>query len=234
MPLRDHHHKPLKLELEWQSFHNTWATLIALEMNHHLPEGFRAAPNAKTGIEIDVATYGGTRSAPPPEPTQHQWEGGEAVQTIPFELAGDTTEVLVYGSRDGRYLAGAIELVSEGNKDRAEAREAFVAKCETFLQQGVGLIILDAVTTRSANLHDELMTRVGPPDTATWGERLYATAYRPMGKNGSARLAIWREAIALGKPLPTMPLWLLYGPVVSVPLEATYEDTFRQLRLLSD
>ena len=220
--------------MEWHSFHNAWATSMAYDMNLRMPEGFRASPNVQTGIEVDVATFGGVRSARPPQPEAHEWQGAEAVLTVPFELATETSEVLVHGYRDGRYLAGAIELVSEGNKDRPEAREAFVAKCETYLQRGAGVIILDAVTTRSKNLHDELMARIGPPDITPWGERLYVTAYRPMGKNGSARLAIWQEALALGKPIPPMPLWLLYGPSVTVELERTYEDTFRQLRLPTD
>ncbi|MBP3960285.1 hypothetical protein J8F10_34085 [Gemmata sp. G18] len=138
--------------------------------------------------------------------------------------------MLVYGSRDGRYLAAAIELVSEGNKDRPEARDAFVAKCETYLQSGVGVVIVDVVTARTANLHDDLMARISPGVT-TWGERLYVTAYRPTGKNGSAQLTVWREGQTLGAPLPTAPLWLLHGPCIPLPLETTYEDTFRQLRL---
>lgn len=109
-------------------------------------------------------------------------------------------------------------------------REAFVAKCETYLQRGVGLVIVDMVTTRAANLHDALMARVSPT-APVWGERLYCSAYRPSGKNGSAQLTVWQEALALGAPLPTAPLWLLYGPTVPVHLEAIYEDTFRQLRL---
>lgn len=234
MPLRDHYRPPLKTELEWHSFHNMWASSLVRDLNDSLPEGFRAAPNVQTGIEVDVATFGGVASARPRQPEPREWQGGEAVLTVPFELAYETSEILVHGYRDGRYLAGAIELVSEGNKDRPEAREAFVAKCETYLQRGAGVIILDAVTTRSKNLHDDLMARVGPPDLAPWGERLYVTAYRPMGKNGSARLAIWQEALALGKPIPQMPLWLLYGPSVTVELERTYEETFRQLRLPTD
>lgn len=163
--------------------------------------------------------------------TQDAWQPSAATLTLPFELAEEVSEVLVHGFRDGRYLAAAIELVSERNKDRPEAREAFVAKCETYLQSGVGIIIFDAVTTRTANLHDQLMARVGPPGQAAWGERLYATAYRPSGRNGSAQLTIWQEKLAIGSSLPTMPLWLLHGPYVPVHLEETYEDTFRRLRL---
>ncbi len=92
------------------------------------------------------------------------WQPSAGTATFPFELAGETAEVLVHGYRDGRYLAAAIELVSEGNKDRAEAREPFVATCETYIQSGAGLVIVDLVTTRTANLYDELMARVGPSD----------------------------------------------------------------------
>lgn len=235
MPLRDHFHGWLRQELEWHSFHNAWATFIAVALNTCLPEGYRASPNVQKAIEIDIATHGNVKSAsssPEVEGAQlAEWQPSPGTVTFPFELAGETAEVLVHGYRDGRYLAAAIELVSEGNKDRAEARESFVAKCETYLQNGVGLIIVDLVTTRTANLHDELLNRIGGPETARSGDRLYATAYRPTGKNGSAQLTIWKEELALGSSLPTMPLWLLHGPSVPVHLESTYEDTFRQLRL---
>ncbi|VTR97377.1 Uncharacterized protein OS=Microcoleus sp. PCC 7113 GN=Mic7113_2138 PE=4 SV=1 [Gemmata massiliana] len=231
MPLRDHFHPPLSYELEWHSFHNGWAMVLAANLNTHLPDGFRAAPNVQPGIEIDVATYGGSHSHAPAEPALGSWQPSAATVTLPFELAGESTEVLVHGHRDGRYLAGAIELVSEGNKDRKESREAFVSKCETLLQRGVGVVIVDLVTTRTANLHDALMARLGNPDAARSGERLYVTSYSPRGKNGSARLSVWCEPLVLGSPLPKMPLWLLYGPCVPVELETTYEDTFRQLRL---
>ena len=100
-------------------------------------------------------TFGNVRSgsAPAGAPglAAPGWEPSAGTLTLPFELTADVAEVLVHGQRDGRYLAGAIELVSERNKDRPEAREAFVAKCATYLHSGVGLIIFDAVTTRTAN-----------------------------------------------------------------------------------
>ena len=229
MPLRDHLAPPLRDELDYLSFQAGWVATLASSLNETLPDGFRAAPRASVGLSAGPLTTAAQNRAFP-----CVWSGRDADRSIPFEFDGPSCEVLVHGYRDGRYLAGAIELVSEGNKDRPEAREAFVAKCETYLQRGVGVIILDAITTRSKNLHDHLMARVGPPDLDPWGERLYVTAYRPMGKNGSARLAIWQEALALGKPIPQMPLWLLYGPSVTVELERTYEETFRQLRLPTD
>ena len=234
MPLRDHFRGWLPRKLHWHSFHNSWATFIAASLNEYLPEGYRASANVQHKIEIDVAAYGEARNGIAPAAgggtDGELWEPSAGTMTLPFERSEEAAEVLVHGNLDGQYLAAAIELVSEGNKDRPDAREAFVAKCETYLHSGAGLIIFDPVTTRSANLHDALTARIGPGVTA-WGERLYCTAYSPRGKNGSTQLVIWQEALALGSPLPTMPLWLLHGPCVPVHLEATYEDTFRRLRL---
>lgn len=231
MPLRDHFRGWLYQETEWHSFHNGWAMVMAEDLNARLPEGFRASPNVQKAIEIDVAAFGGVHSTTGATARVEEWQPSAGVATFPFELAAERAGVLIHGARDGRYLAAAIELVSEGNKDRPEAREAFVAKCETYLQNGVGLIVVDVVTTRNANLHDELMDRVGGTEGARSDERLYATAYRPSGRNGSAQLTVWREKLELGAALPTLPLWLLHGPQVPVLLEATYEDTFRRLRL---
>lgn len=233
MPLRDHFRGWLPRKVLWHPFHNSWATTIAYALNDALPDGFRAAANVQGKIEIDVATAGGGAGGPPPDADglgSELWAPAAGTLTLPFELAEESAEVLVYGMYDGEYLAAAIELVSEGNKDRPDAREAFAAKCATYLHAGVGLVVFDPVTTRAANLHDELMSRLRP-ELPAWGERLYCTAYRPSGRNGDARLTVRRDALALGAPLPTVPLALLRGPTIPVPLEATYEETFRRLRL---
>src|SRR5688500_17107799 len=114
MPLRDHFRGWLRRELEWHSFHNAWATFIAANLNARLPEGFRASPNVQQAIEIDVATYGDVQTAPTIGANgtgKEEWQPSAATATFPFELAGESAEVLVHGHRDGRYLAAAIELV---------------------------------------------------------------------------------------------------------------------------
>ncbi len=207
MPLRDHFRGWLWREMEWNSFRLAWATYIAEALNSSLPDGFRASPNVQTSIEIDVAAFGNVRdsSTPPVPPGAGAWEPSGGTVTLPFELTEQAAEVLIHGYRDGRYLAGAIELVSEGNKDRPEAREAFIAKCETYLQRGVGLVIVDAVTTRAANLHDGLTARVSPT-APVWGERPYATASRREERErtthrpaGAARARFAAAAVAAGR-----------------------------------
>ena len=53
----------------------------------------------------------------------------------------------------------AIELISPGNKDRVGKRRLFAAKCATYLSRGIGLILVDVVTSRAANLHETHLNR---------------------------------------------------------------------------
>jgi hypothetical protein len=205
MPLLDHFRPPLSGRRHWHAFHNAWATYIASDLNRILPDDYFAEPNVKFGIEIDVA--------------------------IPISIIIDLIEVLVFGREAGPTLAGAIELVSPANKDRASHREAFVSKCAAYLQQGVGLLIVDVVTDRLANLHDELVSRLGTPEAATWGAELYACSYRPVMHDGEASLDLWRQALTIGGDLPTLPLWLPGGLYLPVDLEATYLRTCREHRI---
>src|SRR5262249_56586710 len=94
----------------------------------------------------------------------------------------DDFEVQVFSSAAGPTLVAAIELVSPGNKDRDEARRAFASKCAAYLQRGIGLIVVDIVTSRHANLHDDLMALLGHREGFTFptATPIYATAYRPV------------------------------------------------------
>src|SRR5207302_4329360 len=68
----------------------------------------------------------------------------------------DSYEIRVYQDLGGAELRGAIELVSPRNKDREGSRRTFAAKCAGHLQHGIGVVIVDVVTARSANLHEEI------------------------------------------------------------------------------
>jgi hypothetical protein len=51
-------------------------------------------------------------------------------------------------------------------------------------------------------------------------------------KRGDAwLLETWAHALALGQPLPTLPLWLADNFSVPLELEACYEETCRVLRI---
>lgn len=246
MALQDHFRPPLSIRRHWHAFHNAWATYIASDLNQLLPEGYFAEPNVQFGIEIDVATFEESPQAysldvPPqdieaavPLSTDAGWAPPAPTQTVPFPLVTDTVEVLLYNSDAGPTLVGAIELVSPANKDRPAHRDAFVAKCETYLQQGMGLVVVDVVTGRRANLHDEFLARLRDVGASRLDTELYAVAYRPVQHDGEPHLDMWQETLAVGRSLPTMPLWLRGTLCLPVVLDRTYARTCREQRIMVD
>lgn len=234
MTLLDHHHEPLANVLQWNAFHQAWLTLIAFDMNAFLPPDWYAEPGSRFGIEVDVAALERMHDAETNgfghdwKPT---WSAPAATATIPFAVATDEEEVRVYGDPgDGMRLVGAVELVSPANKDRPEYRQNFVSKCHGYLQDGVGLVLVDTVTSRHFNLHNDLLDHLGHAGERIDGH-LYATAYRPMGANGSGSLDLWLHPLTITGELPTVPLWLNGGISVPVRLPDTYADTCRHLRI---
>ncbi len=239
MGLLDHFHPPLSSRRHWHAFHNAWATYIASDLNRKLPEGYFAEPNVQFGMEIDVAAFQ-EAELDLPEISQNVtqlsttsspiWMPKPPLQTVPFFPTDEAVEVSIFNSDARPILMGAIELVSPANKDRLANRSAFVAKCETYLQQGVGLVVVDVVTGRKANLHDELLQRLKVKALPTNGE-LYAAAYRVVEKLGEPVLDIWQEVVMVGGFLPTMPLWLRGGFCLPVDFNATYIRTCEEQRI---
>src|SRR4029077_17663795 len=111
-------------------------------------------------------------------------------------------EVLVFESEGGSRLVAAIELVSPGNKDRADHRQAFAVKSASYLCRGISLIVIDIVTSRRANLHNEIMQVLGhgeafalPSETV-----LYGVAYRPIVRDAREQIEVWPSALEIGRP----------------------------------
>ncbi len=138
-------------------------------------------------------------------------------------------EITIFNTEGGAVLAGAIELVSPANKDRASHRKAFVSKCETLLRQGIGLVIIDVVIGK-ANLHDELLNRI-TEGASNLGTELYVTSYRPIERNGQPSLDIWQEKITIGDTLPTVPFWLRGNNCLPLELDSIYERTCKEQRI---
>ncbi len=228
MPLLDHFHPPLSERRQWQAFHHAWATVLAFDLNRQLPPGFFAEPNVQFGIEIDVGAFAEERGSLP----MTAWEPPAPTQTVPFTLATDIVEVTVFNSEAGPVLAGAIELVSPANKDRPALREAFVSKCAALLHNAVGLIVVDVVTTRQADLHQELLARLATAAAAH--SDLWAASYRPARENGETELEIWYRSLTVGAALSSLPFWLKNGPCLRLDLELAYAKTCRELSILEN
>ena len=241
MPLRDHFHPPLATLRRWESFHGAWAAEIMGTLNRTvLPVGCFAEAQVHVGsrVEVDVATFGHEPLASGPSGVNG---GGVAVVSwavsapplVMPAIFPDEIEVQVFATSGGATLVAAIALVSPGNKDRPEARRAFTAKCASFLQQGIGLVIVDIVSERLANLHNELIHLMDQPEgyEMPGAPALYSVAYRPSRRETGDQIEMWPVPLAIGRSLPVMPLALRGVATVPVDLEATYMTTCQDSRM---
>jgi hypothetical protein len=242
MPLLDHFHPPLSEERHWDGFHSKWANTLVDELNETLlPEGYFAEPHVHAGarVEIDAATFlgeapGGSRVRDAATATlpARVWSPPEPNVVMPA-VFGETFEVQVIRTEAGPRLVGAIELVSPANKDRPESRRAFAIKCASYLVQGIGLIVVDIVTHRHFNLHDEIVRLL--PEGAAFlfpaAPGLYATAYRPIRRGTDEQIEVWWQSLVVNQPLPTLPLSLSADLCLPIDLDGTYSEACRKLRL---
>ena len=241
MPLRDHFHDDSGALGGWSSFHNAWPNTIMRSLNRKLPARYRALPEVQLGLYAapDVATWERHLSPADAMPPSGNgvatavWTPPSAAATLDVAApAQDVFEVRVHEPKSGNRLVAVMELVSPGNKDRPDHRDAFVGKCAAYLQQQVCLAVVDVITERSANLHAQLVRTLGGRPVAPAADgALYATVYRNTKTGDRWGLDVWAYELAVGAALPTLPLWLSADECVPVELEATYTDTGRDLRL---
>lgn len=241
MPLRDHFHPPISKRSSWEGFHGGWPMRIVEELLPSLPAGFVAEPRVHLGnyYEIDVSAF-------EHGPDQAQFlttaKSGVAVSletspaptlTIDAEFPEQYAyEILIFDVARERRLVAAIEIVSPANKDRPESRQLFVAKCFNLLQQDVCLSMVDLVTTRHFNLYAELLALLGHADPALDpAPAIYAVTCRKRNESRRTKLDNWFRPLAIGRSLPTLPVWLSATQTVTLDLEASYEETCRVLRI---
>src|SRR5207248_626109 len=196
MPLLDHFRPPLFPRRHWESFHVTWAGSVADALNEDLlPDGYFAEEHAHAGarVEIDVATFADDRPTGPPAAVATRTYTPPAPALVVPAAFPDEFEVRVYEAEGGARLVAAVELVSPANKDRDSHRRAFATKCAGYLAQGIGLVVVDVVTTRQANLHADILRLLGRDPGPAPGPDLYATAYRPIVRGAGDQIEVWAE-----------------------------------------
>jgi hypothetical protein len=236
MPLLDHFHPPLFPRRSWESFHQFWSTQLAGQFNIRPNRyGFLAETNVHIGITVaaDVAAFEeGTPSGERPDGAvaTELWAPPQPPLVIAVDFSAlETFEIRIYDEARARTLVAAIELVSPGNKDRPENRRAFLDKCAAYLREGVSVVIVDIVTSRRHNFHAALMELFNAGEAAqrALASDLYAISYRVRLVGQRTQVETWSEALALGAPLPTMPLWLAESLCVPLELEAGYQAACR-------
>jgi len=242
MPLRDPFRDPVAVRSRWDRLHGTWPVVIMRHLNRTLPPRYVAGPTIHLGssVEVDLGTVHeehATANGPsgngavatavwaPPHPTL------TATTLLPPQ---ETYAIRVYDEQLGQTLVAAIELVSPSNKDRPESRQAFVAKCLALLHNAVSVVIVDPVTNADFNLYHDLLAALGLTDPALGTEppATYAVACRGVQRPADWLFESWAHPLAVGRVLPTLPLWLAVDLAMPLDLEATYEEACRDLRIL--
>jgi hypothetical protein len=240
MPLRDHFRSPVNDKHRWDAVHGQWPGEIVRTLFDLLPPGFVAEPKIHHGspFEVDVSMIedddrrphapdrdGGTATLTAPAPPL----------TVPADLSElDEYEIRVYDADRERTLVAAIELVSPANKDRPETRANFIGKVDALLRQRVCVSIVDIVTTHQANLYAELLARFGQTDPRLGDPPAPVYAVTLLGRKPKKRrpvLDLWCFPLAVGQSLPTIPIWLGPDLPIQLPLEPSYQEVCRLLRI---
>ena len=237
MPLLDHFHPPLSRTHPWRGFHGAWAAAMARLLNGGvLPPGYYAVPflDRDGPVEIDVAALrefevAGSAGAPGGPQLWTPAAPGLAV-AVEWPSVDDVRVEVLTDDGDPR-VAAAVELISPRNKDRPRAREAFAAKCADYLGRGCGVVVVDVVTTRRADLQADLFAMLGADPAVEASGALSAVSYRPVIRDGEGELLAWPAALEVGRLLPTVPLWLGADLAVPLDLEASHSAACVDLRI---
>ncbi|HKB03907.1 MAG TPA: DUF4058 family protein [Gemmataceae bacterium] len=208
-------------------FHQRWIGAIGDALNTGLlPPGYFALAEQKTGgPEPDVVTL-----KLPPKPGSEGRPVGTAVADVPPKVRYRTeSEAANYARRADRLtvrnedgdVVAIIELVSPGNKDSRNALRQFTREAAQFLHAGINLLIVDLFPPSRRDpqgIHKAIWDRIrDEPFELPKDKPLTLAAYT----NGSA-ITGYVEPVAVGDPLPGMPIFLTPDRYVPCPLETTY------------
>jgi hypothetical protein len=219
----------------FHAFHSAWITHLMEALNGGLlPEGYYAMAEQHAGKAIaDVLTLH-TGDA---EPTEPPATGPVAVAEAPPRVARCVVaspnaayralrRTLTIRHVSGHRIVALIEIVSPANKDRPSSVGDFVEKLCSALRQGCHLLVVDLFPPGPSDpqgTHAALWSYFDPEDyVLPPGQPLTLAAY-VAGALPEGHL----EHVAVGDPLPEMPLFLTARAYVSVPLEATYQAAYR-------
>lgn len=226
MPIHDWSRAPAGL---FHHFHQYWAVSICTALNAgRLPKGFSALiEQSAAGVYPDVITLergpkaGGRRNAP----------GGIAVATAPpkTRFVSQASDEEVYAAKANRIaihhplgeVVSLIEIVSPGNKNSRHALRAFVEKSLGFLEQGIHLLIIDLFPPSRRDpqgIHKAIWDEIcDGPFELPQDQPLTLVAY-----SAGVPKKAFVEPVAVGDPLPDMPVFLDPDTYVLAPLEAAY------------
>ena len=229
MPIHDWSRVPAGL---FHHFHQQWVGSICNALNAgRLPKGFYALlEQHAAGAVPDVVTLQrgpklGARHPP----------GGIAVAEAPpkTRFVSEASDEDIYAAKADRIaiynplgdVVAVIELVSPGNKNSRHAIRSFVEKTLDFLRRGIHILIVDLFPPSRRDpqgIHKVIWDEVQEePFELPLDKPLTLVAY-----SAGVPKKAYIEPVAVGDPLPDMPVFLASDTYILAPLEATYLATW--------
>ena len=217
----------------FHDFHNSWITELRKSLNGGiLPKGYYAMTEQHAGSYItDVLTL----HAPARKPPARVPSGGVAVADAPPNVrhslslsngARSRRKTLTIRHVSGHRIVALLEMVSPANKDRRRHTDEFLSKLADALAQGIHVLLVDLFPPGPRDpkgMHGALWQCLGDkPKPLPPGEPLTLCSYV-----ADEPVKAYVEHVAVGKPLPTMPLFLDIDYYINVPLESTYQAAWR-------
>ncbi len=225
MPIHDWTKVPAGI---FHDFHQVWSVEIRNALNRSiLPDGYSALVEQRVdGPEPDVIAV---------EAAAPQAGGNIGLLEAPRTRVVSQTPELTerYAEKANRIsihhelgqVVAVIEIVSPGNKSSRGALRAFTQKAAALLRAGIHLLIVDLFPPSKRDphgLHPLIFDDFADvPFELPPSEPLTLVGYQADGK-----ITAYIEPVAVGEPLPDMPLFLTPKAHVLVPLESTYQATW--------
>ncbi len=234
----------------FHDFHHAWIEQIRRVLNGGLlpPDYYAMVEQQAAGFQPDILTLGKLRppgpgdeangpvAGMPADDNPGGANGGLLVAEPRVSIQAETDlelyrrkqNVVAVRHVSGDPLVAVIEIVSAGNKSGRRVFSELIGKADALLGYGVHLLIVDLQppTPRDPNgFHGALWRRLTDQRYARPPSKpLTLAAYQA---NGGTKAYV--EPVAVGDTLIDMPLFLLPGRYVAVPLEATYREAFAVL-----
>jgi hypothetical protein len=232
MPIHDWKHVDAGL---FHDFHQAWTVEIRNALNGGgLPAGFFAmAEQVVSGPIPDVITLQRSTTRPPNE-RGDGGSGGIAVASAPPKARFvASAEQDTYAARANRIVirhrlgkvVAVIEIVSPGNKGSQHALRSFAEKAAELLRQGINLLVVDLFPPSRRDpqgIHGAIWEEFqDEPFELPTDKPLTVVAY-----SAGEPITAYVEPVAVGDPLPSLPIFLDQRTYVPAPLEPTYQSTW--------
>ncbi|MDZ7617817.1 MAG: DUF4058 family protein [Patescibacteria group bacterium] len=216
----------------FHDFHQAWTIELRNALNAGvLPPGYFAlAEQILGGPTPDVVTLSSIPASDMPATSG----GGIAVAEVaPRARFITSAESDLYACRANRivvkhqlgHVVAAIEILSPGNKDSRHAIRSVVAKAGELLRCGISLLVVDLFppTPRDPQgIHKAIWDEICEEPFELPADKPLTVASYSAGLPHTAYV----EPVAVGDPLPALPIFLGPDTYVPAPLEATYQTTW--------